>query len=240
MSSLEPGDTWVVIPATGVGQRMQADRPKQYLMLGQRCILQHTLDMLLAHPRIHGAVLIFHPQDRYRDTLVYPRDKMVLCCHGGEQRQHSVYNGLQYLRQQVTNNPHVLIHDAVRPFVSATDLDRLMQAMRAHEDGALLATPVADTLKLGDNQNRIKRTQSREHLWRALTPQAFLLDKILIALERAIHNQVCITDDASAMELAGYHPQLVFSSAMNFKITTPEDLRLARFIAEKGGVALYQ
>ncbi len=240
MSSLEPGDTWAVIPATGVGQRMQADRPKQYLMLGQRSILQYTLDNLLAHPRIHGAVLIFHPQDQYRDTLDVHSDKPVLCCHGGEQRQHSVLNGLQHLQQQVTNNPYVLIHDAVRPFVSASDLDRLMQAMREHEDGALLATPVADTLKLGDNQNRIKRTQSREHLWRALTPQAFLLDKILSALDRAIQHQASITDDASAMELAGYHPQLVSSSAINFKITTPEDLRLARFIAEKGGLGHYE
>jgi len=221
---------WVIIPATGKGSRMQADRPKQYLMLGKQTILQYTLDKLLSYPKIDGVVLVLHAQDEYWPTLGYHSEKPLLLCQGGEQRQHSVFNGLQCLKQHGEDNPLVLIHDAVRPFVSHAELDRLIEVAVADEAGALLAAPVADTLKLANDRGKVEHTQGREHLWRALTPQAFRLDAVYRALQHAIASATQITDDASAMELAGYHPALVASSTINFKITTVDDLTLARYI----------
>ena len=226
---------WAVIPATGIGNRMHADRPKQYLRLGQQTILQHTLDRLLSHPEIDGAVLVHHSQDAYWTDLNYRALKPLLICTGGAQRQHSVFNGLQYLNQHAAGNPLVLIHDAVRPFVSHGDLSRLIELAVSQPDGALLAAVVADTLKLADKTSRVIATQSRENLWRALTPQAFRLDMITAALQSALEKNLAITDDASAMELAGFHPQLVSSATMNFKITTPDDLLLAQFIVQNNG-----
>ena len=223
---------WAVIPATGVGNRMQADRPKQYLTLGPQTILEHTLERLLSHPDIDGAVLVLNAQDEYWPALHFHHEKPLLLCTGGEQRLHSVFNGLQRLQQQSNANPLVLIHDAVRPFVAHQDLSRLIAAALQQDDGALLAAAVADTLKLADDDGKVMRTQSREKLWRALTPQAFRLELISAALRDAIDKNLPITDDASAMELAGFHPQLLASASMNFKITTPDDLLLAQHIVQ--------
>ncbi len=218
---------WVVIPATGTGQRMLTDRPKQYIELSSKTILQHTLDNLLSHPLISGAVLIINSNDDYWEKLNYQHQKPVLLCTGGVQRHHSVYNGLLKLEQHLSENPNVLIHDAVRPFVSHHDLDKLLQALADSDDGALLAAPVADTLKVADHNKSVKSTFPRDNLWRAFTPQAFRLEKILLALENVINNKLQITDDASAMELMGASPRLVLGDAQNIKITTPQDLSLA-------------
>jgi 2-C-methyl-D-erythritol 4-phosphate cytidylyltransferase len=235
--SVDSFPVWAVIPATGIGNRMQADRPKQYLKLGEQSILQHTLDRLLSHPQIDGAILVLHSQDQYWNELNYRSAKPLLVCTGGAQRHHSVFNGLQLLGQQSVVNPLVLIHDAVRPFVSHDDLSRLIELAVLQQDGALLATAVADTLKLADETPRVIATQSRKNLWRALTPQAFRLAAIQPALQSAIEKNLSITDDASAMELAGFHPQLVSSASMNFKITTPDDLLLAQFIVQSTAMA---
>lgn len=221
---------WLVIPATGVGQRMLADRPKQYLELKGKTILQHTLDNVLAHPAVSGAVLVLNSEDGYWASLDYHPQKPLLRCTGGAQRHHSVFNGLTRLKEQIGGNPLVLIHDAVRPFVSHEDLDRLLEAAQQDDDGALLAVPVADTLKLADKQQRIEINHPRDHLWRAFTPQAFYLDNILRALQAVIDNNLAITDDASAMELMGYHPRLIGGSELNIKITRPQDLLLAELI----------
>ena len=221
---------WVVIPATGTGQRMKASCPKQYIKLSEKSILQHTLDNLLSYPQITGAVLVLNNNDLYWEKLDYQHDKPVLLCTGGEQRHHSVYNGLIRLEQHTKNNPFVLIHDAVRPFVSHKDLDHLLQALHDCEDGALLAVPVADTLKYADENQQVKHTHPRDNLWRAFTPQAFKLDKIVLALKHVISNNLEITDDASAMELMGACPRLVQGDGDNIKITTPQDLLLAEKI----------
>jgi len=232
LTSVDSIQHWAVIPASGVGQRMQADRPKQYLPLSDKTILQHTLERLLSHPEIDGAVLVLGEEDPLWERLQFSTDKPLLICHGGAQRQHSVYNGLLALHEHTKADPMVLIHDAVRPFVSHDDLSRLIELAGCQPDGALLAAPVADTLKLADDQAQVVQTQDRHNLWRALTPQAFRLSTILAALKSAIDQDLAITDDASAMELAGYHPRLVSSSSINFKITTADDLLLARYIVQ--------
>ncbi|MDJ0832380.1 MAG: 2-C-methyl-D-erythritol 4-phosphate cytidylyltransferase [Gammaproteobacteria bacterium] len=224
---------WAVIPATGVGQRMQADRPKQYLSIQGKTILEHTLDKLLGHPAISGAVLILQQRDDYWPGLNYRHDKPLLIAHGGEQRHHSVYNGLQVLQQYLQQDCYVLIHDAVRPFVRRRDLDALIEAVQEGDDGALLAAPVADTLKLVDQSQRVNQTASREGLWRAFTPQAFRLELITQALGQVVSNAEMITDDASAMELAGFHPKIVEGDSLNFKITHPNDLAIAKWLLQR-------
>ncbi|MBT6455152.1 MAG: 2-C-methyl-D-erythritol 4-phosphate cytidylyltransferase, partial [Gammaproteobacteria bacterium] len=124
-------------------------------------------------------------------------------------------------------NPYVLIHDAVRPFVSHDDLNLLLDTLDESDDGALLAVPVADTLKLANDNQAVKITYPRDNLWRAFTPQAFRLNKISSALENVIKNDLEITDDSSAMELMGARPKLVPGDVQNIKITTPQDLILA-------------
>lgn len=222
---------WVILPATGIGQRMQASRPKQYLPLKGKSILLHTLDKVLSHPQITGAVLVLNKHDQYWQKQNYCHSKPVLQCEGGERRHHSVLNGLLMLQQQMPAiNPYVLIHDAVRPFVSHKDIDRLIDALSVCEDGALLAVPVADTLKYANHENRVQSTYPRENLWRAFTPQAFRLEKILAALKNVITHKLEVTDDVSAMELTGAQPLLVQGDSDNIKITTPQDLLLAKKI----------
>ncbi|MBT3724607.1 MAG: 2-C-methyl-D-erythritol 4-phosphate cytidylyltransferase [Gammaproteobacteria bacterium] len=219
---------WVVIPATGIGQRMKAACPKQYIKLSKKTILEHTLDNLLSYPRVTGAIVILNSSDQYWKKLNYKHEKPVLLCTGGEQRHHSVYNGLLRLKQHTEGNPYVLIHDAVRPFVSHDDLNLLLDTLDESDDGALLAVPVADTLKLANDNQAVKITYPRDNLWRAFTPQAFRLNKISSALENVIKNDLEITDDSSAMELMGARPKLVPGDVQNIKITTPQDLILAK------------
>ena len=221
---------WMVIPATGVGQRMQADRPKQYLQLDRKTLIEYTLDNVLSHDAICGAVVVLDEQDEYWPQLAYRHVKPVLLCNGGSQRHHSVFNGLNHLRKTIAGDPMVLIHDAVRPFVQHNDLDSLLEAANRNQQGALLAVPLSDTLKLADHSQCVKSTHPRDRLWRALTPQAFRLNIILAAIASVIKNNLEITDDASAMELMGYHPKLVQGSALNIKITHPDDIHLAQLV----------
>lgn len=217
---------WAVVPATGIGARMGADRPKQYLSLGEKTVLEHTLDNLLKYPAIDGVVLILRSTDTYWPELQYQSNKPLLTCVGGEHRYHSVLNGLRRLKSHLSSDCIVMIHDAVRPFVLHQDLDRLLQAALEGDDGALLALPVADTLKKANDDQRVEDTQAREKLWRALTPQAFYLNRIYAALESVMQSGKPITDDSSAMELAGYHPRLVSADHRNIKITHPQDLKV--------------
>jgi len=221
---------WAIVPATGVGARMQADRPKQYLQLGGRSIIEHTLERLLSHPQIEGAIVVLSPQDSYWPQLEFSSDKPVLTCDGGSERFHSVFNGLECLFAHIACDALVLIHDAVRPFVTHADLDRVIAAAGQGDDGAILALPVADTLKMADSAQHILDTRPRQGLWRAFTPQAFRLQLIMAAIAQVIREGLEVTDDASAMEAMGYNPRLVACDHRNIKITHPEDLDFARLL----------
>jgi 2-C-methyl-D-erythritol 4-phosphate cytidylyltransferase len=223
---------WAVIPATGIGARMGADRPKQYLPLGNKTVIEHTLDKLLGFHAIDGVMLILNESDQHWPSLNYHSKKPLLTCLGGEQRHHSVFNGLSALKSHLTADCIVMIHDAVRPCVLHQDLQQLLTVAMEYEDGALLATPLADTLKRANSDLTVMNTQPRDQLWRALTPQAFYLSKIYSALQSILTQNLIVTDDASAMELCGYHPRLVQGDGRNIKITHPEDLRLAELFLD--------
>ena len=221
---------WAVIPAAGSGSRMLSDTPKQYLSFQQKTVIEHSLDRLLSHPEIDGAVVVLQEDDPFWEQLAYTPSKPLFTSAGGRERHLSVYSGLTTLQYRFGNDAIALVHDAVRPLVSHQDLTRVIHAARRHPAGALLAAPVADTLKLENYNMEVANTLSRERLWRALTPQVFHLQPLLNALKQVIEQDLAVTDDAQALELAGYAPKLVEGNADNIKITTPADLQLAEMI----------
>lgn len=211
-----------VVPAAGRGRRMGGGEPKQYLPLRGRTVIEHALDPLLAHPDLERLVVVLAADDTGFAALAAARDARVVTARGGAERADSVLAGLAALADEPPERI-VLVHDAVRPCLSAAELDRLLAAADP-DDGALLAVPVRDTLKRADAHGRVRNTVDREGLWQALTPQAFGLRALRAALEGAREG---VTDEASAMERAGHAPRLVEGDAGNIKITRPGDLEVA-------------
>ena len=221
---------WVVIPAAGVGKRMLVDQPKQYLPLCGKTVIEHTLGCFGQDSRFSGIVVAISSGDEYWQSLALESQVPLYETEGGEERCFSVLNGLRCLQSLARETDWVLVHDAARPCLRRTDLDHLIQQLGTHSVGGLLGLPVADTLKLCGGNQRVKRTVDRSGLWRALTPQMFRYGKLLAAMEAAVQHPQRITDEASAMEMAGYEPVMVEGSWDNIKITHPQDLKQAEMI----------
>ncbi|MGP0170511.1 2-C-methyl-D-erythritol 4-phosphate cytidylyltransferase [Pseudomonas sp. NCHU5208] len=217
---------WLVIPAAGVGARMGADRPKQYLQVAGRSILEHTLACFLDHPGLLGAVVCLSLDDPFWPTLPVANDPRVRRAPGGRERADSVLAGLLALQQGGADaQDWVLVHDAARPNLARSDLDLLLKTLATDAVGGLLAVPARDTLKRADDQGRVAQTVDRAVIWQAYTPQMFRLGDLRQALSAALAAGVPITDEASALEWAGKAPRLVEGRADNLKITRPEDLQ---------------
>ncbi len=219
---------WVVIPAAGVGSRMQSSLPKQYLSLHGAPILQITLDAFLHHSAFAGVMLALAPNDPYWEKLGITGERLH-CCEGGRERVDTVFSGLQALRELgAAEDDWVWVHDAARPLLQGREIERMFEVLRNDApDGALLALPVVDTLKRADQNACSVATVDRNELWRAQTPQVFRLDALANALKQALRDGIAVTDEASAMEYAGFHPRLVEGSERNIKITRPQDLSAA-------------
>jgi 2-C-methyl-D-erythritol 4-phosphate cytidylyltransferase len=211
----------VVVPAAGVGSRMGASCPKQYLPLAGKFLIEHTLERLLNHPRIERVVVPLASDDEFFATLAVASHPRIRVTTGGVERAHSVLQGLALVESE-----WVLVHDAARPCITHQDIDRLIHAGLAG-DGAILGSRVRDTMKRSDASGRIQKTVDRAQLWHALTPQFFRCDVLRSALQDGLEQGAAITDEASAMELAGWHPLMVEGRADNIKVTRPEDLALA-------------
>ncbi|CDZ94167.1 2-C-methyl-D-erythritol 4-phosphate cytidylyltransferase [Pseudomonas saudiphocaensis] len=217
---------WVVIPAAGVGSRMRADRPKQYLQLGGRTILEHTLDCFLGHPNLLGLVVSLAEDDPWWPSLACASDSRIHRAAGGAERADSVLSGLRLLgKLGAAADDWVLVHDAARPNLIREDLDRLLAELANDPVGGLLAVPVRDTLKRVGPDGRVRETVDRSVIWQAYTPQMFRFGALEEALAGALARKVAITDEASALEWAGQSPRLVEGRADNLKITRPEDLQ---------------
>ncbi|AWV07840.1 2-C-methyl-D-erythritol 4-phosphate cytidylyltransferase [Marilutibacter maris] len=229
-------DVWAVMPAAGRGTRFGGPTPKQYLQAGGRPLLAHALDALLAHPRVAGAMVALAAVDEDWPGWSERGGKPVLTCTGGGERADSVLAALHALPESAAN-ALVLVHDAARPNLDHTDLERLIEAAENSRDGAILAAPVRDTLKRATDDGRIAATEPRERLWRALTPQAFRRQPLAAALQAARDSGVVVTDEAMAMERQGLRPRLVEGREDNFKVTTPADLERFRFILSQRGQA---
>ncbi len=216
---------WAAIPAAGVGSRMQADRPKQYLLLGSKTILEHTFDCFLGHPGLKGLVVSLAGADPWWPTLACSHDSRIWRAPGGRERADSVLGALQVLAQRGAKpDDWVLVHDAARPNLQRSDLDQLLAALADDPVGGLLAVPARDTLKRSGPDGRVEATVDRSVIWLAYTPQMFRFGLLRTALETALAAGVAITDEASALEWAGQAPRLVEGRADNLKVTRPEDL----------------
>ena len=229
MSLRELPAFWVVIPAAGIGSRMRADRPKQYLQLTGRTILEHTLDCFLDHPRLRGLVLSLAADDPWWPALPCASDLRIQRAEGGAERADSVLSGLlRLLELGAQADDWVLVHDAARPNLARSDLDRLLAELADDPVGGLLAVPARDTLKRAGADGRVVETVDRSLIWQAYTPQMFRFAALHRALADALVAGVTITDEASALEWAGQAPRLVEGRADNLKITRPEDLEWLR------------
>ena len=225
---------WVVIPAGGRGQRFGAMQAKQYALLRGRPIIAHTWTVFLQERRIAGIQLVLPGEDMATDAwhaLLGPLPEPLFPpVAGGASRADSVRLGLEaLLRQGAVASDWVLVHDAARPCLRHQDLQLLLDSLPHSPQGALLAVPVADTLKRAED-GHASGTVEREGLWRALTPQAFPLDALLAALEAARARNLAITDEASAMEWQGWRPRLIHGHGDNIKVTLQDDLMLAAAI----------
>ena len=219
---------WALIPAAGVGSRMGADIPKQYLTLGGKTVLEHTLAAVAQQDAIAGIVLVTAADDERAHALAaLPQSPPLYFAPGGSERCHSVLNGLRELSRHGDDQDWVLVHDAARPCLRRTDLDKLITELQDDPVGGLLAVPVRDTMKRADATGRVAATEERAGLWHALTPQMFRLGALRSALEAVLAQGLAVTDEASAMERAGQKPRLVEGHGDNIKITRPEDLALA-------------
>ncbi|ARP37292.1 2-C-methyl-D-erythritol 4-phosphate cytidylyltransferase [Vibrio syngnathi] len=216
-----------VVPAAGVGSRMKADRPKQYLKINGKTILEHTIEKLLSHPQVSQIIVAISDDDPYYPELALNQNPKVVRVSGGSERADSVLSALNYIAEQKLSD-WVMVHDAARPCVQLSDIDKLISGAMSHEVGAILAAPVRDTMKRGA-QGQVEHTVDRADLWHALTPQMFRTKPLRNALSQALEQGVSITDEASAFEWKGLSPALIAGRSDNFKITQPEDLALAEF-----------
>mgnify|MGYP003705830851 FL=1 len=211
---------YVVVPAAGTGQRMGSAVPKQYLELnsGQTVLGMTVSKLQLLRPE--RLVVALHAADTWFDDLhLSGVDRVV----GGENRAASVLSALTAI--DARDDDLILVHDAVRPCVRVADINRLIDLARDHAEGALLATPVIDTLKRVTDQ-QVTATVDRSQLWQAQTPQIFRFE----LLKRALLAAPAATDEASAVEALGILPRICRGRADNLKITTNEDLAMARFL----------
>lgn len=219
-------DVCAVVPAAGVGRRMQTECPKQYLSMGDKTILEHSVAALLAHPRVTRVVIAISPGDARFAALPLANHPLITVVDGGTERADSVLAGIRAAGEAAW----VLVHDAARPCLHQDDLARLLALSETSPIGGILAAPVRDTMKRAEPGARaIAHTVERDDLWHALTPQFFPRELLHDCLTRALNEGATITDEASALEYCGYHPVIVEGRADNIKITRPEDLQLAEF-----------
>ena len=219
---------WIVIPAAGAGQRMGTEQPKQYLPLANSTVLAVTLQKLAEGINAKTIVVALSPNDQYWLDIKKPNTP-ILTTTGGQERCHSVLNGLYALRDKANDNDWVWVHDAARPCVRVADLKKLNKAIQDHEVGGLLAAKLTDTVKQANEDQTVNKTIDRSLLWRAVTPQVFRYKILLHALEQAIEAGQYVTDEAQAIERQGLSAKLVECHADNIKITKPGDLELAEF-----------
>ncbi|MCS2156510.1 2-C-methyl-D-erythritol 4-phosphate cytidylyltransferase [Scandinavium sp. H11S7] len=225
MAATFPG-VCAVVPAAGFGRRMQTECPKQYLSIGNKTILEHAVAALLAHPRIERVIIAISDGDARFQQLPLANHPQITVVEGGTERADSVLAGLK----AAGDAQWVLVHDAARPCLHQDDLANLLALSETSCVGGILAAPVRDTMKRAEpGIAAIAHTVDRNDLWHALTPQFFPRELLFDCLTRALNEGATVTDEASALEYCGFHPQLVTGRADNIKVTRPEDLALAEF-----------
>jgi len=222
---------FALLPAAGVGARMAANGPKQYLAVGGKPLLRHAVDAFRASPLVAHTYVVVSPDDGVIDTVLPPGlDGVTVLRCGGATRMDSVLNGLRALHGQLQDSDQVMVHDAARPGLTPALIEKLVQGVGEHPAGGLLALPVVDTVKRGGDA---VSTVPRAGLWLAQTPQMFSYALLLEALSNA-PDANAITDDASAVEMLGLSPRLIEGHPRNLKVTLPADIRIAEMYLAAG------
>jgi len=228
--SLAPAATprcWALIPCAGTGSRAGAAGPKQYQPLAGEPMVMHTLAAFAEVPRIDQTLVVVSPQDTFFQSTHAQNASFIVANCGGSTRAGSVFNGLNALLDEgAVAHDWVLVHDAARCLITPELINQLLDACLDDDVGGLLALPLPDTLKVAVD-GRVTRTLPRHDKWLAQTPQMFRLGNLMEALELAGES---VTDESSAIEAMGLAPRLVSSSALNFKVTYPEDFELAQAV----------
>lgn len=216
-----------LIPAAGIGTRFGAGKPKQYVEIHGKTVLQHTVDIFVQHPQIDFVAVIVSPDD---DVFQSTSSKVGVFKVGGELRAETVRNGVKALLKQgwAAQTDNILVHDAARCCLPSETLTRLLETAAQAEQGGILAVPVADTLKRSGEDGHIKETVARAGLWQAQTPQMFPLSLLDQAL--SVEDLQTITDEASAVERLGVKPLLVLGDTRNLKMTLPPDEWIVRLL----------
>ncbi len=218
---------WAVVPAAGVGKRMKANKPKQYLALKDKTVLEHTLDCLISSDLFEKISIAITETDPYWPELAISKHDKIVTAAGGKERADSVLSALTALEHHAQADDWVFVHDAARPCITIADMILLLETLKNDPVGGILALPSHDTLKQV-NQFDIEKTIDRSIVWKALTPQMFRFGLLKSALEKSIGNKT-VTDEASALELENQTVKVVEGRSDNIKITRPEDLALAEF-----------
>jgi 2-C-methyl-D-erythritol 4-phosphate cytidylyltransferase len=218
---------WAIVPAAGIGRRMRAKVPKQYLNLNGRPIIETSLARIGSLSYVRQVVVMLNPEDTVWPSLGLEQNPKIICQFGGENRYQTVLYGLRYLSSQAQDDDWILVHDAARPCVRRSDIDRLFEQIADHPVGGLLGAPVDNTMKLVDAEQEIVATVDRVDVWSAFTPQVFRFRLLLDALEAVDKSHKTVTDEATAVEEFGHRPKMVLGNRDNIKITHPNDLNLA-------------
>ena len=224
-------EVYFIIPAAGVGNRMEADIPKQYLEIAGKTILTHTINLWIHCKSVSGGVVVLSPEDHTALEITHPRLWQTV---GGATRTDSVFNGLQFLADRLSSEGKnladiwIAVHDAARPGLRESELSHFLQQVveDAPKGGAIMALPAQDTIKQVNADGNIEKTLNRDHIWLAQTPQMAPLSLLLSATQKIMDEGANVTDEASVLEYNGFFPKVYRGYHHNFKITYPEDLQL--------------
>jgi 2-C-methyl-D-erythritol 4-phosphate cytidylyltransferase len=204
---------------------MQADRPKQYLNVAGKTILEHTLERLISFTSFEKIIVSVSAEDEYWADLSLDSHEKIEACQGGQERYDSVLNGLNYLKSKgVSDDAWVMVHDVARPCITSLDLQTLYDSKSVQ--GSLLGLQVRDTMKRTDVNGNVIATVDRNNLWHALTPQMATLGVLHQAITQSLADKISITDEASAIEYIGLAPKMIRGDPSNIKVTRPDDLAL--------------
>lgn len=221
---------FLVVPASGIGQRMNSTIPKQYIILENGLtILDQCLNTILSNDLISGFIVALNKKDSHFKSSDFAKDpKLISIVTGGKERFHSVLNALNALDQTAKPNDWVLVHDAVRPCIRKEDINKLIEEVADDKVGGILANRIVDTVKQ-KNDDGLVSTIDRQKLYIAQTPQMFRYDILKDSIEKAIKSNMHITDESEALESLNYSIRIVEGSSTNIKITTQEDIHLANY-----------
>jgi 2-C-methyl-D-erythritol 4-phosphate cytidylyltransferase len=221
---------WAIVPAAGQGQRFSEAKPKQFFELNGQLIAEHSLSRLLAVSQIEKIIVPCDTECNWWSKVVSIDHAKIKQVSGGEQRVHSVLNGLLSISSLASDDDWILVHDIARPCIAIEDINQLITAVEGHSVGGILVARVDETLKKVASDNHIATTLDRADYRLAQTPQIFRYGLLKDAINACLDKNIIPTDEAFAIESAGHRVLCVEGRRDNLKITRREDLPIASAI----------